>query len=179
MKRFQALKLAVSHTQLYRKLEEFGQDYKTDIEVSVEKQSKFMERERDEGTSCHSIGVEEMDSGRKITMDNFDYHQNVHYMTEEHQNIDKHFVSVMATENRVSGYNLSDSTPAHSIKNMDNGKCVPSMNDHIQQRKNYITLVERIIVENIPCMKFLESVVTHHILHRYSKEMSMKSDTVS
>ena len=49
-----------------------------------------MERQRDEGISSHSIGVEEMDNGRKITMDNFDYHQNVHYMTEEHQNIDKH-----------------------------------------------------------------------------------------
>ena len=83
------------------------------------------------------------------------------------------------TENRVSGYNLCDSKPTQSIKNMDNGKCVPGMNDHVQQRKNYISLVERIIVENIPCMKFLQNVVTAHITHRYSKEMSMKSNTVS
>jgi hypothetical protein len=28
------------------------------------------------------------DNGRKITFDNLDYHQEVHHMTEEHQNID-------------------------------------------------------------------------------------------
>ncbi len=29
------------------------------------------------------------DGGRKITIDNLDYHQNVHHMTEQHQNVDK------------------------------------------------------------------------------------------
>ena len=52
------------------------------------------------------------DHGRKLTIDNFDYHQNVHQMTEEHQNIDHHYVTVMATENRVAGAGLSTDIPA-------------------------------------------------------------------
>ena len=43
-------------------------------------------------------------------------------MTEEHQNVDKHFVTVMATENRVTGNDLSDVKLSGSITDMDNGK---------------------------------------------------------
>ena len=122
---------------------------------------------------------ENCDGGRKIVLDNFDYHQNVHCMTEEHQNIDHHYVTLMATENRVTGCNLPSSKPIQGIKSMDNRKCIPDTNDHVQQRKNYVTLVDRIMVRNIPFMKFLTNVVTMHIPHQYSKEMRAKSNTVS
>ena len=44
--------------------------------------------------------------GFKLTIDNVDYLQCVHYMTEEHQNVDKHYVTVNATTNRVSRNHL-------------------------------------------------------------------------
>ena len=31
------------------------------------------------------------DSGRKLVFDNFDFRQEVHYMTQDHQNVDVHF----------------------------------------------------------------------------------------
>jgi hypothetical protein len=37
---------------------------------------------------------------------------------------------------------------------MDNRKCIPDTNDHAQQRENYVNLMERIMVKNIPCMEF-------------------------
>ena len=42
------------------------------------------------------------DGGRKL-----DYNQEVHDMTEELQSLDKHYVTVMSTENRVSANQLS------------------------------------------------------------------------
>ncbi len=57
------------------------------------------------------------DGGRKITIDNLDYHQNVHHTTEEHQNVDKHYVMVMATENRVTGNDFSDMQQLHAALN--------------------------------------------------------------
>lgn len=51
------------------------------------------------------------DTGRKLTFDNLDYRQEVHYMTEEHQNVDKHCVTYMSTENRVSVTHLSHKQP--------------------------------------------------------------------
>lgn len=81
-------------------------------------------------------GIIASDCGRKITFDNIDYHQNVHYMSEDHQNIDKHYVTHMSTENRVSGNHLSNQTPLGGIKEMENGKCLPTTTDNAKQRQN-------------------------------------------
>jgi len=51
------------------------------------------------------------DCGRKLVFDNLDYSQEVHWMTDDHQNPDCHNVTAMSTENRVSGAGLSTETP--------------------------------------------------------------------
>lgn len=43
------------------------------------------------------------------------YHQNVHYLTEESQNIEKHYVTVNARTNRISGHYLSAVSPVNGI----------------------------------------------------------------
>ena len=99
-------------------------------------------------------------------------------MTEEHQNVDKHNVTVMSTENRVSGNHLSDAQPEEGIFAMANGHCLPSPRDNAEQRHNYIVLVERVIAQNIPCLQFLSETVTAHIPHLYRDEVKAKTDTV-
>ncbi len=162
-------------------LDEFGKDFKSHIDQAVKKQGERMNRLH-HCASGDEIGqvatLDFPDGGRKIAIDNLDYHQNVLRMIEEHQNVDKHYVTVMVTENRVTGNDFSDATPSCSIGDMDNGKCIPSRADHFHQRESYIALVERILVANIPCLRFLTGVVTYHIPHKYSLEMSTKSDTV-
>ena len=91
-------------------------------------------------------------------------------MSEENQNIDRHYVTVNATTNRISGSHLSTDSDVPGIKQMENGKCIPYHIEQKVQRANYITLVQRILVENIPCLKFGQGVVEKHIHHKYSKE---------
>ena len=55
---------------------------------------------------------------------------------------------------------------------------IPSRADHFHERENYIALVEHILVANIRYLRFLGGVVTYHISHKYSMEMSTKSNTV-
>ena len=43
-------------------------------------------------------------------------------MTEEHQNINKHYVTVMSTDNRVHGRHLSDKPPETGFLNMEKWK---------------------------------------------------------
>jgi hypothetical protein len=118
------------------------------------------------------------DNGRKIVFDNFDFLQQVHHMTEHHQNVDIHWVSHMAVENRVPGNNLSSTQPSdEKLLAMENGNCMPTRYEHHLQRENYITLTERIIVE-IPCLEFLKPHIVNHIPHQYSREMAQKSDMV-
>ena len=45
--------------------------------------------------SVDALETLQPDVGRKIVFDNFDFKQNVHHMTEMHQNIDNHWVSHM------------------------------------------------------------------------------------
>lgn len=119
------------------------------------------------------------DYGRKITFDNFDIYQEVHHMTEQHQNKDKHYVTVMSTENRISGAHLRRNEPVCDIATLENGKCVPNQADHQKQKENYVVLVSRILTAHIQCLKHLEEAVTKHIPHRYQKETAQTTDTVS
>lgn len=125
-----------------------------------------------------TVAVPSPDKGRKLVFDNFDFRQQVHTMTEEHQNVDVHWCTHMAVENRVSGNHLSDTkADADGLLQMENGLCLPSPQDHHLQRQNYITLTTRAIVE-IPCLAFLKPLVCQHIPHRYSKETREKSQMV-
>ncbi|KAK3731074.1 hypothetical protein QZH41_012180 [Actinostola sp. cb2023] len=117
------------------------------------------------------------DIGRKLTFDNFDIHQKVHHMTEAHQNIDKHYVTMTSTKNRVCSFHLSDTPPEGDILTFENGRCIPNHVEHNKQRENYIVLVSRIITSNINALKHLGDTVIKHIPHKYSKEMAQSTQT--
>ena len=119
------------------------------------------------------------DNGRKLVLDNVDVHQLTHEMTEQHQNPDAHFCSLMATENRVSGNHLPYDKPICSLMEMDNGKCCPNKWEHKQQHDNYVELVSRVITQELPCLHFLQEVVLSLIPHQYSAVMKQKTERVS
>ena len=98
-------------------------------------------------------------------------------MTEQPQNKDKHYVTVMTTENRISGAHLRRNEPVCDIATLENGKCVPNHTDLQKEKKNYVVLVSRILSANIPCLKHLEEAVTKHIPHRYQMETAQATDT--
>ena len=76
------------------------------------------------------------DKGLKITLDSFDLYLVVHHMTEQHQHKDRHCVTVMSTENRVSGAHLRQNEPIGDISTLENGKCVPNQAEHRKQEEN-------------------------------------------
>ena len=130
--------------------------------------------------SVDASSMVQPDVGRKTVFDYFDFKQNVHHMTEMHQNIDNHWVSHMSTENRVSGNHLSSVRPKESaILGLVNGKFIPNNEEHKLQRENYATIVSRIIVRKIACLHFLAECAPKHIKHQYRAEMMKKTETVS
>ena len=124
MSRLAPLRLVTSPTHLYKKLDEFGEGYDKQVKEMVENDKKWLaeknalEREADSRPS--SVTCAKQSPGFKLTIDNVDYHQTVHYMTEDHQNIDRHYVTVNATANRISGNHLSTDSPLHGVKQMAN-----------------------------------------------------------
>jgi hypothetical protein len=120
----------------------------------------------------------ELSSGCKVPFDNFDIYQRVRDMTEDHQNIDIHWVNHNVVFNRLSGYHLPDDKPISSIKDLDNAKLLPSMSDHSCQRLDYIRLVQRVLTNNLQCLGSLKGEVTNHIPNQYSDVMCKKTEKV-
>ena len=85
-----------------------GYTVHTDTLPAQQQQCQAVEEQSTPTSSVANQMLIGPDNGRKITFDNLDYRQEVHYMTEEHQNIDKHYITSMSTENRVNGNQLSD-----------------------------------------------------------------------
>ena len=146
--------------------------------MAVEQQSEFMDQQCNSTNNVNSVTCT-ADVGRKITIDNFDFHQDVHYMTEENQNVDKHYLSLRQPRAWSLAVNCLMSLSSTVLRKWTMENAIPSRTDHQQQINNYLVLVERILVKYIQCMNFLADVVTQHIPHKYSREMSQKSETVS
>lgn len=101
-------------------------------------------------------------------------------MSETHQNIDKHWVSHMCTENRIAGNHLAvEQPPITRLLNLDNGKFIPNHIEQQLQREDYANLVSKIIVEKIACLHFLKTCASRNIKHPYSREMMQPTETVS
>ena len=174
-------------------MDEFGKEYAASVEKKIKDETARLQKHHQapseapsdtsfpplmtEGHSQQSTVIT-ADKGRKLVFDNFDFRQQVHSMTGQHQNIDVHWVTHLSVENRVSRNHLSSAKPAaDAVMQMENGVCLPDRHEHHLQRENYITLTERAIVE-IPCLAFLKPVVCKHTPHQYSKEMAEKSEMV-
>ena len=191
--RLSALRLTVSHPYYYKRMDEYGKDFAASVLGKVRNETQRLKKQHKLSTATPSTESPSSqhppplpapsvmlapDKGRKLVFDNFDFKQRVHNMTESHQNVDIHWVTHMAVENRVSGNHLPRVKPStDDLLQLENGLCLPSRHEHHLQRENYLTLAERAIAE-LPCFEFLKSVVCKHIPHQYSKQMSEKSEIV-
>lgn len=87
IRRLKAVCLAASHTTYYKRLDEYGKQHDAEIRDKVSKESERFQ-------NLHSIfssqplepvranSIVDIDVGRKIVLDNIDYHQSTHSMTK-------------------------------------------------------------------------------------------------
>ena len=133
---------------------------------------------RSEHMSTTQTNKHALSAGSHYVVDNFDIFQKVRDMSEDRQNRDIHWVNHNKIVNRVSANHLPNDGPICDLDDVDNSKLIPSLSDNVNQRRDYITLVERILVTSIPYLSFCTDIVSQHIPHKHSKESAMKSDKV-
>lgn len=101
---------------------------------------------------------------------------------DKYHNKSLHYFHSFAVANRIDLSEFSDVKPS-TCMNTPSKRAVqllPTKEDDIVLRSNFINLVSRVLVENIPFFKAtFDGVVTQHIQHKYSSEMAMKSHVVS
>lgn len=75
-------------------------------------------------------------------------------MTQDHQNVSRHFTQIMALVDRVNCEHLSDE-PVGYLVNIENGEFLPSVEDNYTLRKDMIQVVSNILVESLRLKTFI------------------------
>ena len=117
--------------------------------------------------------------GFTIAFDNIDLEVHRKNMTVAKQNQDIHWVNHLMFVNRVSGNSLPNEAPRQDLQTVSNMTFLPSANDQVKQRSNYIVLVSRMLVEYFDAFQPLKDACVQHMPHKYSKNMSEKSVKVN
>lgn len=90
-----------------------------------------------------------------------------------------HWFNLMAYDNRVTDWNLSDKRPIKNIMELENSTFIPSPGEHSQLKDEFVVLVLRILTKKCKYFQQFANIVAAHIPHQYRKEMSCQSQVVS
>lgn len=160
VERLNTMKLVVSNKTALKKLDSYG--------VNFDALLKEMQAMEVKAISNPDI-AKQSDVTFKIVLDNIDLRIATRDITYDRQNRDIHWVNHSAVKNHVTHGNREQV----ELSQLDNCKLLPTAADHEKLRKDFTHLVSRILVENLPCMQFLQ------IPHQYSKEMAKKFEKVN
>ncbi len=100
-------------------------------------------------------------------------------MRVDHQSQSLHYFNVYAVQDRVDLSHLSNESRIIDPDEVDFSKFVPLAEDYEAITDNFIVLISGILVKYLPHFSKYAPVVPKAIQHKYSKEMSKKSNVVS
>ena len=116
----------------------------------------------------------------RATFDNFDFKMLANIILTNHRNSDFHWITQYFSFNRVSSAGLDDTKPLIEDINTNFSNSSYLLSKELQLfRKEFIVLVSRVLVEFFPCLNPLKPLIPKHIQHRYSEEMSKKSEIIN
>lgn len=115
----------------------------------------------------------------RIVGDNIDMNINARIQTKENTNRSLHSTHQFAVLAKVSDPALESTVPQKSLKDLQFIELLPDaavQNNFVWQ---WAVLVSRVITKYLPPFKAFRKNVLFHIPHKYSNEMTTKSETVS
>lgn len=112
----------------------------------------------------------------KYVSDNLDKTRRVRDLRSNNHGKMLHMYSIIAVATRVPRPTLSGNGRAGNLLAFLPAKFLPDKEDVKGITSNLLVIVERVLVKYLPDLAFLTGVVPDHILHEYSKEMTVKSD---
>lgn len=122
---------------------------------------------------------EQRPSSFNIVLDNIDLKVLASDITSDNQNKDYHWCNHNAHLDRVNPLHLENDVPTANLQALPNSAFLPSLDDQNSLLSDFVVLVGRVIVENLPAFAIFKDVIPLHIKHKYSEELKKKSETVS
>jgi len=116
--------------------------------------------------------------GFVVGFDNTDMYLQRRNRTSTNQNTDIHWVNHNIFINHVSGNLLPADAPRKELVDISNQDFIPSVQDQLLQRHNFSVLISIILVDHFDVFAPLKDACIYHIPHKYTMEMSQKSEKV-
>ena len=98
--------------------------------------------------------------------------------SEQHMNRSIHWTQQYAVLNRVNDYSLESKQPQRSMKDLQLTNLLPDKSVRERLKQRWAVMVSRVVCQFLPKFQPLRDVVIWHIDHRYTEQMSSKSQTV-
>ena len=111
--------------------------------------------------------------------DNLDKTIHPRIETSEHHAEGLHYFHGYAVKDRVDFTGLEDSVSSPQISQLNVDEVLPSADDELILKQNMAILATHEIQKYLPFFRKNIKPVMKHIPHRYSQEMSQKSEVVS
>ena len=113
--------------------------------------------------------------------DNYDTTVHARDMRMDNQNKSLHYFNTYAVKDRPDFYMLDSDHSATSkdIRSAPISTFLPTMEDCKKVQDNYVVLVARVLVDHLTFLHSLKKCVPCHVEHKYSSEISKKSEIVS
>lgn len=114
----------------------------------------------------------------RIVGDNVDLEIRARVQTKDHINRSIHWTHQYAIRDRVKCGIQKQKKLTKSLKDIPMLELLPSIKVQGNIKSQFAVLVTRVIVKYFKCFQHLSKVVVYHIPHKYSHEMTLKSDLV-
>ncbi|XP_035687479.1 uncharacterized protein LOC118423433 [Branchiostoma floridae] len=116
--------------------------------------------------------------GYSLTWDNVQIDAHAKHHSTEHQNTFLMWALCFAHQNKVP-FPLADTPGTLRAVEVDPHSILPAPEVFTSVRSRMVTVVSRILVDNIPPFECLKGKVNRHIPHQHSREMKEKSNVVN
>lgn len=114
----------------------------------------------------------------KLVGDNIDKEVRPRQMRSDHQTRSLHYFHTYAVRDRIDLSGISDQAPSVQISSIDLTKLLPNADDDECLRRNFAILIARVLRQYSQYFSRFGQAVEGHIEHKYSREMSFKSEVV-
>ena len=119
-----------------------------------------------------------LNPGYRFNVDNLDFLIKVRDMTQDHQNQSKHYVQLMAIEDRINCEDLIDDRPLGNLLYTPDQDFLPSGEDTYTLRNDIIHVVAHVLIENVAAFQVFSGILHEGFQHKFSPEMAKKSRVV-
>ena len=114
----------------------------------------------------------------RIVGDNIDLMIHARIQSAEYTNRSLHWTQQYAVTNRVVEPHLSEVTQRKPIADIEMSELLPGADVQDLIVTHWAVLTSRVITKYLKAFKPFRDVIIYHIRHKYSKEMTEKSESV-